>query len=486
MTLLSSLNPFLFFFLITTITILDLNIPSSPTYLDLNSVVMGTQMFPDPPSISPAVVGILREVSLISWSGSGGRLKAGIPSTWNLNHRPCPENDDATDSDCDKESTESEGSGITVNESLDVTATRKVLRHVVGLGVETPPEKRSVRRRKPDDCHILVRWLSVCNLIKQNMVCSVCKKPITNLTRRTIGIATEIDYSCVCRATATAYADQTNYSDEHYEHDLIRRERRIDNYDLNWRLIMATQQMGESQVGGSIIGLFLDLSRETFRNSWSKMEDLLGVEQRKIGQEVVDSNLARETMGKEATLCDDGVIRYPVSVSYDMGWQKARRTFDSMTGHGLMIGFQTQRVVCFQNYSKSCSKCEMHQKKMLKDKTPDVPMSLHHCPRNHDGSSKGMEAKAALACLNKVWTHDQIMAFVNVICLDDDASTKAYLSHTFADLDSKQLPRPTNRKGQPKTSTKDDKGRLAKDHPKVTFRPTWATESGLFQSTFMP
>ena len=96
-------------------------------------------------------------------------------------------------------------------------------------------------------------------------------------------------------------------------------------------------------------------------------------------------------------------------------------------------------------------------------------MSLHHCPRNHDGSSKGMEAKAALACLNKVWTHDQILAYINVICLDDDATTKANLSHAFADLDLKQLPRLTNRKGEPKTSTKDDKGQLTKDHPKVTF-----------------
>jgi hypothetical protein len=53
---------------------------------------------------------------------------------------------------------------------------------------------------------------------------------------------------------------------------------------------MATQLMGESQVGGSIIGLFLDLSREAFCNAWAPMEDALGVEQRKIGQEVVDFN----------------------------------------------------------------------------------------------------------------------------------------------------------------------------------------------------
>jgi hypothetical protein len=145
--------------------------------------------------------------------------------------------------------------------------------------------------------------------------------------------------------------------EEQSDHDFIRRERRVDNYVLNWRLVMATQLLGESQVGGSIIGLFLDLSRETFRNTWSAMEDALGVEQRKIGKEVVDANLNQETMGKEALMCEDGKLRYPVHVSYDMGWQKSSKTYDSLSGHGLMIGSQTKRVICFQNYSKTCSKC---------------------------------------------------------------------------------------------------------------------------------
>jgi hypothetical protein len=38
-----------------------------------------------------------------------------------------------------------------------------------------------------------------------------------------------------------------------------------------------------------------------------------------------------------------------------------------------MIGTNTKKVICFQNYSKSCGKCEMHEKKMAKNKTLDVP-----------------------------------------------------------------------------------------------------------------
>ncbi len=80
------------------------------------------------------------------------------------------------------------------------------------------------------------------------MVCSGCGNTNFELTRRTVGIATEIDFTCKCRKSCTAYADRTNYMEEKSEHDFIRRERSIDDYVLKWRLLMATQLMGELQV----------------------------------------------------------------------------------------------------------------------------------------------------------------------------------------------------------------------------------------------
>jgi hypothetical protein len=44
--------------------------------------------------------------------------------------------------------------------------------------------------------------------------------------------------------------------------------------------------MGESQVGGSIIGLMLDITRDAFRSNWTLMEEALGLEQIKIGGRV--------------------------------------------------------------------------------------------------------------------------------------------------------------------------------------------------------
>jgi hypothetical protein len=66
---------------------------------------------------------------------------------------------------------------------------------------------------------------------------------------------------------------------------------------------MATELLGESQAGGSIIGLMLDLTTDAFRNKWIEIELQLGVEQVNIGKRIVVWNLKKETIGKVAVLC---------------------------------------------------------------------------------------------------------------------------------------------------------------------------------------
>jgi hypothetical protein len=57
-------------------------------------------------------------------------------------------------------------------------------------------------------------------------------------------------------------------------------EEQIDYYKLNWRLIMANGLLSESQAGGSIIRLMLDLTTDVCRNNGTQMELQLGVEQK--------------------------------------------------------------------------------------------------------------------------------------------------------------------------------------------------------------
>jgi hypothetical protein len=183
---------------------------------------------------------------------------------------------------------------------------------------------------------------------------------VASFERQTVGIATEIHFSCsVCKAFETPRALRTDYVvNDSMEIDP---RTRVDYYKLNWRLIMATELLGESQVEGSIIGLMLDLTTNAFRNKWTEMELQLGVEQVNIRKRIVAWNLRKETIGKVAVLCN-GVAKYPCSVSYDMGWQKASKMYDSLSGQGLMIGYRTKRVVAIQNYSKVCNICQRHSK----------------------------------------------------------------------------------------------------------------------------
>ena len=49
------------------------------------------------------------------------------------------------------------------------------------------------------------------------------------------------------------------------EYEKLNLKERVDYFELNWRLIMATELLGESQVAGSIIGLMLDLTTNALR-----------------------------------------------------------------------------------------------------------------------------------------------------------------------------------------------------------------------------
>jgi hypothetical protein len=70
------------------------------------------------------------------------------------------------------------------------------------------------------------------------------------------------------------------------------------------------------------------------------------------------------------------------------------------------------------------------------------------------------ESQSGSLSVNKVWSHSEIAAFIEIICIDNDASTKAYLQHSFADLDFNNILRPNNKKGEAKTGKRNNKGKL--------------------------
>ena len=86
-----------------------------------------------------------------------------------------------------------------------------------------------------------------------------------------------------------------------------------------------------------------------------------------------------------------GNLPVGITVSFDMGWNKrsSSNRYDSLSGHTLMIGYLSKKIVgdiVFSKMYRICSSAEENSEEP----------SDYVCPQNYDGSSKAMEVNAAL------------------------------------------------------------------------------------------
>ena len=136
-----------------------------------------------------------------------------------------------------------------------------------------------------------------------------------------------------------------------------------------------------------------------------------------------------------------------------MGWNKrsSGHMYDSVSGHGFILGGLTQKVLHHKCMSKQCTKC--FAAKEIKE-TP-IP---HECPQNHEGSSKSMEVEGIFRIIQEsFYDHRYQLA---VIVSDDDSTMKSNLKHSFQQKIDNGLMSigdwPTTEKG----NKKSDNGRL--------------------------
>ncbi len=74
-------------------------------------------------------------------------------------------------------------------------------------------------------------------------------------------------------------------------------------------------------------------------------------------EEVVLTNVPDSCI--EQTLLEDTLPRYRVEASFDMGWQvrSSGGKYGSSTGHGLLIGAQSKKVLDSIVFNKKCATC---------------------------------------------------------------------------------------------------------------------------------
>ena len=129
-----------------------------------------------------------------------------------------------------------------------------------------------------------------------------------------------------------------------------------------------------------------------------------------------------------------------LTVSFDMAWQKrgSGSRYDSLSGHGIMIGCRTKKVIGIIVYAMKCTKCHASHKNCS-------PVEEHDCPLNYVGSSKGMEATSALEMVTVIFTEHNGHIFVFAVVSDDDSTMRAKVSHESSNIHGKlplHIPQP--------------------------------------------
>ena len=107
-----------------------------------------------------------------------------------------------------------------------------------------------------------------------------------------------------------------------------------------------------------------------------------------------------------------------------MGWQKrgSGNSYNSPSGHALFIGGRTKKVVAYYVLSKICRKC------LFAEKTGAIAPP-HDCPRNYEGSSKGMESYCCLKGAVEINQQMNGTVHFSPIVGDDDSSMRKLVKH---------------------------------------------------------
>ena len=145
-----------------------------------------------------------------------------------------------------------------------------------------------------------------------------------------------------------------------------------------------------------------------------------------------------------------------LTVSYDMGWNKrsSGHKYDSVSGHGFVLGGMNKKIINHRCLSKCCKICSLAKKS-------NQQPTKHECPKNHDGSSKSMETEAIYQMVLEA-TYQKGYS-IGTIISDDDSTMKSNLKWSYKEMVSAGLLKIDD---WPKTKSgkrKSDNGRLPLD-----------------------
>jgi hypothetical protein len=291
-------------------------------------------------------------------------------------------------------------------------------------------------------------------MIEERCVCSICGSPLL-LTQDTKGLATKLFLTCTPgdkRCTAHKHSiipEKVPVVIDLEEMD--RRKLPKDStlcYQINYLFVVLMQQLGIGlDRAKTLLGLLGMRAAMGDERTWKRLQDRIGEAEQEVKEEVIAENIEKAraaalAAGAQPDPNADG--RVPVPASADMGWNKrgGNYNYDSNSGQSFLVCCLTKVILGVVCFSKLCAICDRSQPNADAedaieeddDELDDIdleasrriePAAGHRCPKNYVGSSKAMEAIAAVELLTAAYKSGKI--FVQTIVGDDDSSTRKVL-----------------------------------------------------------
>jgi hypothetical protein len=393
------------------------------------------------------------------------------------------EEEDSEESEYEEEedSTESEE-----EDEMDELIDELVLEDELDLQDEDEAEEPD----KPTHSRVIVEVQTLMDAFKRHCRCPCCDASL-ELELKTVCIATTVRMNC-----STPDCNYVYYGDPLADavinpNQEDNRERMTD-YAVNILYVAGMISIGDGCTeAGRLLGLVGLPNNTTMEcRSFSIIEERISPVIKRLMDAILLENLAEEvriTMEKSDTLDmndfeqwkqalnGDIVLskfKYPkLHVSFDMAWQQrsSGNRYASPSGHGLFIGGYTRKAVSMVIKSKLCNYCLTRERRYPGEEVP-----LHDCLRNHDGSSGTMEPQACLDMLVDLFNNKHCL--VDLICADDDATTRSLLKWSNEDYmknnnttDPPLVPVSRGPNAGVKMILRPNRGRLPADIPEPTF-----------------
>jgi hypothetical protein len=193
------------------------------------------------------------------------------------------------------------------------------------------------------------------------------------------------------------------------------------DFEINRRFILGLQLCGDGRHDAKNIAGLLNLNVNPMKQQWTNTQESIGLAIIKVASEILEENLVIEC--ELSPMGEDN--RKAVDACSDNRWDKqgSMRRYNSQSGTSVFMGLRSKLPIGLECMSSVCIKC-------TKGKAHDPSI----CPKNYDGTAKGMEAVGAVKILIRIFENKNVRCYIDKLVTDDDSSVRKKSTHSYREL----------------------------------------------------